>query len=235
MIKIEKITDIGLMNYYLKKFNILSLFDVDITPYLEIHKFKKGESISITDEPVEYFYFQVEGKSKVFKLLKNGKSLLMKFFNPLEIIGEIELIQNINANSNITAISECTMIAVEMNKLKELTENDLTFLKFLNKHLVIKLKEFSLSSSINLLYPLENRLASYILATSCKDSANKKFVEGINTNKLTEMADLLGTSYRHLNRTLKGLQDKGLVKKERSSIVILNKEELEKLAADLYE
>ncbi|BEP28923.1 transcriptional regulator YeiL [Helicovermis profundi] len=223
------------MSFYLKKYEIKSLFDTDISSFLEIHKFKKGESISVTDEPVEFFYFQVEGKSKVFKLLKNGKSLLMKFFNPLEIIGEIELIQNITANSNITATSECVMIGIEMKKLKELTENDITFLKFLNKHLVVKLKEFSLSSSINLLYPLENRLASYILATSSRDDSNKKFVDGINTNKLTEMADLLGTSYRHLNRTLKGLQDKGLVKKEKSSIIIINKDELENLAADLYE
>lgn len=235
MIKIERLNDQNLLNFYLKKYEILDLFDFDITPHLEIHKFKKGDPITITDEPIEYFYFLVDGKAKIYKLLKNGKSLLMKFFNPMEIIGEIELIQEINAYSNIDAISDCIMIAIEMDTLRKLSNEDIKFAKFLNKYLVNKLKEFSLASSINQLYPLENRLASYILATSSKDELTSKFIEGISTNKLTEMADLLGTSYRHLNRTLKNLQDSGLIKKKRTAIIIEDKEGLEELAGDLYQ
>lgn len=234
MIKIERIHDPNLLNFYMKKYEISSLFDNDLTPYFDIHKFKKGEEITKTDEPIEFFYFLVDGKAKIYKLLKNGKSLLMKFFNPLEVIGEIELIEGINANSNIDAISDCTMIAIEMDTLRRLASEDIKFLKFLNKHLVIKLKEFSLSSSINQLYPLESRLASYILTTS-SDGPTNKFIEGISTNKLTEMADLLGTSYRHLNRTLKNLQDSGLIKKKRTSIIIEDKDALEELAGDLYQ
>lgn len=234
MIKIERINDPNLLNYYMKKYEIADLFDNDLTPYFDIHKFKKGESITKTDESIEFFYFLVDGKAKIYKLLKNGKSLLMKFFTPLEVIGEIELIEEINANSNIDAISDCILIAIEMDTLRRFASDDIKFLKFLNKHLVIKLKEFSLSSSINQLYPLESRLASYILTTS-SDGPTSKFIEGISTNKLTEMADLLGTSYRHLNRTLKNLQDSGLIQKKRTAIIIENKEALEELAGDLYQ
>lgn len=234
MIKIERINDPNLLSYYMKKYEISSLFDNDLTPYFDVHKFKKGESITKTDEPIEFFYFLVDGKAKIYKLLKNGKSLLMKFFTPLEVIGEIELIEEINANSNIDAISDCILIAIEMDTLRRFASEDIKFLKFLNKHLVIKLKEFSLSSSINQLYPLESRLASYILTTS-SDGPTSKFIEGISTNKLTEMADLLGTSYRHLNRTLKNLQDSGLIQKKRTAIIIENKEALEELAGDLYQ
>ncbi|MGB3366480.1 MAG: cyclic nucleotide-binding domain-containing protein [Acidaminobacteraceae bacterium] len=234
MIKIERINDPNLLSHYMKKYEISSLFDNDLTPYFDIHKFKKGESITKTDEPIEFFYFLVDGKAKIYKLLKNGKSLLMKFFTPLEVIGEIELIEEINANSNIDAISDCILIAIEMDTLRRFASDDIKFLKFLNKHLVVKLKEFSLSSSINQLYPLESRLASYILTTS-SDGPASKFIEGISTNKLTEMADLLGTSYRHLNRTLKNLQDSGLIQKKRTAIIITDKDTLEELAGDLYQ
>lgn len=234
MIKIERINDPNLLNYYMKKYEIANLFDNDLTPYFDIHKFKKGEAITKTDEPMEFFYFLVDGKAKIYKLLKNGKSLLMKFFTPLEVIGEIELIEGINANSNIDAINDCILIGIEMETLRRFASEDIKFLQFLNKYLVVKLKEFSLSSSINQLYPLESRLASYILTTS-SDGPSNKFVEGISTNKLTEMADLLGTSYRHLNRTLKNLQDSGLIQKKRTDIIIQDREALEKLAGDLYQ
>ena len=141
------------MDFYLEKHGILDLFSTDIRPYLELHKFKRGEPITITGEPIKYFYFQVDGRSKIYKILMNGKSLLMKFFTPLEVIGEIEMIENIGANSNIDAVTDCLMLAVEMPKMKEITNSDLAFLRFLNKHLVAKLMGFSVNSTINQLYP----------------------------------------------------------------------------------
>ena len=49
------------------------------------------------------------------------------------------------------------------------------------------------------------------------------------------MADLLGTSYRHLIRTINKLCDEKIIRKEKNSIVILNINALEELAGDLYE
>jgi hypothetical protein len=97
-----------------------------------------------------------------------------------------------------------------------------------------KLIRLSKYSSINLLYPLENRLASYILAdTSNTVNAGKKTItfEG----NLSEVAELLGTSYRHLLRTLNNLCTQGLIRKNLLAYEILDLEKLRKLAGDLYE
>ena len=51
---------------------------------------------------------------------------------------------------------------------------------------------------------------------------------------LTEIAELLGTSYRHLLRTLNNLRDKGAIIKSNSGYIIENKNILSMLAADLY-
>lgn len=86
----------------------------------------------------------------------------------------------------------------------------------------------SRNGSINLLYPLENRLASYIMATM----GNENRIEFDET--LTEIAELLGTSYRHLLRTINNLVSKGILRKDKAGYEVIDEEMLSSLAIDLY-
>ncbi|WP_109606267.1 helix-turn-helix domain-containing protein [Oceanotoga teriensis] len=51
---------------------------------------------------------------------------------------------------------------------------------------------------------------------------------------MTELADLLGTSYRHLNRVIKKLSEIGVIKREDNFIKIIDRVYLEGLAGDIY-
>ena len=51
---------------------------------------------------------------------------------------------------------------------------------------------------------------------------------------LTTFAELLGTSYRHLLRTLNKLVDQGLLQKIKGGYRIIDEETLRRLAADIY-
>jgi len=86
----------------------------------------------------------------------------------------------------------------------------------------------SRNGTINLLYPLENRLASYIMATRGAGS-RVQFDE-----TLTEIAELLGASYRHLLRTINNLINKGILKKDNYRYEIIDEKMLGNLAIDLY-
>ncbi|MPM79649.1 hypothetical protein SDC9_126688 [bioreactor metagenome] len=88
-----------------------------------------------------------------------------------------------------------------------------------------------MNSSINLLYPLENRLASYINESLvCGDNLYIDFDENLNN-----IAELLGSSYRHLLRTFNTLCKKGVLKREDGKYKIINKVLLKDLAGDLYQ
>ncbi|MGV8983001.1 cyclic nucleotide-binding domain-containing protein [Clostridium sp.] len=223
------------LDNYVEKYNIESFFGIDMKKYMELHLFEKGSHIVKTDEPINYFYFFVEGKVKVYTILKNGKSLLFRLYKPLNIIGDVEFIDCDTANSNIEAINDCLCIGISMKNLRKYAINDPTFLKYMCTSLGKKFISSSIASSINILYPLENRLSSYLLAIAPENSKRSNLDGGIITDKFTEMADLLGTSYRHLIRTINKLCEENIIRKEKNSIVILNKNALEKLAGDLYE
>lgn len=229
-----KINDSVKLEYYINKFSINDIFTNDMKDYMELFLFSKNEHICKDKEKLNYLYFLVDGKAKVYILQKNGKSLLIQFINPLEVIGDIEVIDISFANSNIQAIKDTLCIGVAMDNIRKVFLNDTKFLRFVCKSLGQKLNDCSKASSINLLYPLENRLAGYLLAIT-PPNGELSALDEITTHKLTEIADLLGTSYRHLVRVLNKLCTNKIIKKEKVAIIILNRPLLEELAGDLYE
>lgn len=231
----KRIYDPSKLNNYIDKYKIDSFFGVDMKKYMELHLFDSGSHLVKTNDKIDYFYFLVEGKVKVYTVLKNGKSLLFRLYKPLIIIGDVEFIDCDTANSNIEAIVECLCIGISMHNIRKYAVNDPTFLKCMCMSLGKKFIKSSITSSINILYPLENRLASYLLAIAPENNQNYNKDGGIITNKFTEMADLLGTSYRHLIRTINNLCLQKIIEKEKNSIVILDVHALEELAGDLYE
>ena len=231
----KRIYDQIQLDNYVKTFNIENFFGVDMKKYMELHIFDKGSHLVKNNEPIDYLYFFVEGKVKVYTILKNGKSLLFRLYKPLVIIGDVEFIDYYTANSNIEAINECLCIGISMSNIRNYAVNDPTFLKCMCTSLGKKFISSSIASSINILYPLENRLASYLLAITPENSQHSNLDGGIITDNFSEMADLLGTSYRHLIRTINKLCNENIIRKEKKSITILDIDALERMAGDLYE
>lgn len=228
-----RIFDEEKLNYYVSKYNIDDIFTENMRAYMELMLFNKNEYICKLDEELKYFYFFVHGKAKVYTSLSNGKSLLLGFYIPFKIIGDVEFMKHKCAISNMQVIEESYCIAIPMEIIRSGTLEDCKFLRFVCAELGEKLNSLSNYSSINLLYPLENRLASYILvSTSCMENGGKGNV--VFQGNLTEISELLGTSYRHLLRVLNKLCNLGAIRKNEGNYEIINIELLEKMSGDLY-
>jgi CRP-like cAMP-binding protein len=230
----RKVTDNEKLEYYISKYNINEIFSRDMKQYMELVLFNKNEYICKTDERLEYLFFFVEGRAKVYSTLSNGKSLLLCFYKPFKVLGEAEFIHYETANSNVQIIEDTYCIRISFENIRNLALNDSRFLRYVCDSLSEKLIRLSKYSSINLLYPLENRLASYMLAYICNTVSEGRNLIVFEGN-LSEVAELLGTSYRHLLRTLNNLCEQKLIKKNTQVYEILNLEKLKKLAGDLYE
>ncbi|WP_257988604.1 MULTISPECIES: Crp/Fnr family transcriptional regulator [Bacillus] len=127
------------------------------------------------------------------------------------------------------------MIRISFVKLHEFAENEPKFSNFIIKNLSHKLYTLSNTTSLNLLYPVENKFASYLVSTMV-DENNYAHIEELKTAKLTEIAELLGTSYRHLNRVINQLVAKGIIERKRGAILIIDVNQLMILSkGNLYE
>lgn len=227
----KKINNLKEMDKYILKYEISNIFTDDMKPYMELFFFRKSEHIFRESEEIKYLFFFVKGKAKVYITLSNGKSLLLCFYQGFKVLGDLEIINLQNASTNVQVIEDTICIGISLENVRTYLLNDAKFLRFICNSLGEKLNRCSRNSSINLLYSLENRLASYIIATS--EKINNTGQLEFNGN-LTEIAELLGTSYRHLLRTLNTFCLKGAIRKKNRSFEVIDERILKKLAADLY-
>lgn len=202
-----------------------------IFPQLEKHpfilqSFEAGEVM--LDEGVEMtsLLYLVEGTMKVTASVGNGKSLLLRFNHPFAVIGDIEFIRHVPVQSQITAVTDCLCIALSFEYLRRFEMNNAAFLKSLLQHVTYKLQTNTTASRVNLLSSVDQRFASYLLSVT--DSED--FAYEMQYASISEIADLLGTTHRHLNRVIKQLVEQHVIEKNRRFIHILNKEALEELA-----
>lgn len=224
-----KINDSNLIHSLITKHQINQYFSSDMTNFVNLYFWKKGDFICHEGDTVNHLFFFAKGRAKIYITLKNGKSLLLCFYEPLKIIGDIEIMTNHTATASVQVIEDTYCLGIRKDVVEKKLLDDPHFLKFLAKSLSLELERSSKNSSINLLYPVENRLASYILATSVNQNGTLLFREN-----LTQLAELLGTSYRHLMRSINLLCQKEIIKRNQKTLEIVKLGELKILAADLY-
>ncbi|MGZ4107499.1 MAG: Crp/Fnr family transcriptional regulator, partial [Tumebacillaceae bacterium] len=183
----------------------------------------------------EHLYVLVKGKVKIYTTSAEGKTLILSFKTPLEVIGDIEYVRGINIMNTVEAISPVTMIGVHHRWLNEYGRDYPPFLHFLLDIITNKFYVKSDFMSFNLMYPVDVRLASYLLSVT-SDETDALFTGEINTSSLVDAANLISTSYRHLNRVIKQFCTAGLIERNKGFILIKDREGLRALAGhSIYE
>lgn len=231
----KRINNSDMLISYVEKYNLNSIFEKNMLQYMELLSFSKGELVCSKSSEMNYMYFLVSGKLKVYTLHDNGKSVLLRFNKPLNILGDLEFLTGYKIQCNVESVNESIIIAIKTSNLLKYAYDDSEFLRFVIKNLSQKLYAVSNSASINLLYPLESRFASYLLSISF-DEDNSTNISEIKTSKLTELATLLGTSYRHLCRVVNEFVSKDIIEKKGTTIIIKNINKLKELSGgNMYE
>lgn len=224
----KKISDINLLNHYIKKHNIERIFDDEILKYAQLHFYEKEEYILESEETLEYYYLLVDGKIRIFYPFENGKSMLLKFYKDFNTVGDLELLKNMPILCNIDAIEDTYLIAIPSAILREKYFNNIKLLHHLIDSLSEKLCGTINNSSYNFVYPLINRLATYLVA----HLTEKNYI--ILNSSYLEIAQFLGTTYRHLNRTFKEMESKSIIKYDDEKIYVLDIELLRELSKNTY-
>lgn len=222
------ICDDKLLKHFIEKYNLVDIVGNKLLLYSKLFYYEKGEKILHAGDTLNYLYFFVSGKIKISSIEENGKSILLRFYDNFNSLGEVELIQNIPISSSVESVENTYLIALPIKKIRRELNNNNNLLLFIAHTLSSKLNSISNNSSYNLLYPLINRLASYLY-----EHANKNDTIIINST-FQNISEFLGTTYRHLHRTLKELELKGIIKHESKQITIIDKDKLKELSKNIY-
>ncbi|MGG3284113.1 Crp/Fnr family transcriptional regulator [Paenibacillus solani] len=217
------------IQHYISKFNLNQLFSEPESLPIYLNVYEQGEVVLREGDELTGVYFQVEGQTKVSSSVGTGKSLLLRFCHPLSVFGDVELFQKVVIQSQVEAIQPSSFLFINKQTVETKLVHDHRFLLELIKHLSYKLQTCTTASRINLLASVEERLASYLLTTRLQNEFGKE----IQTSHISEIASLIGTTPRHLNRVIQSLTDMKVLKKEKKCLTVLDWERLDELSNEL--
>ncbi|WP_068621316.1 transcriptional regulator YeiL [Paenibacillus tuaregi] len=189
----------------MEKNSISHLFSIPVEEWVEVHEYQRDEWIIREGTRPNFLFYVIEGKAKIYVTHQNGKVSLINFINAHDYIGEMELLNEVYYTKGIQALTKTLCFALPTHRCRALLMEDTKFLRELTKFLSIKATFMATKYSQSLAFPLENRLADFILQTTD---------EGIYKEKHVTVCDYLGVSYRHLLHVLTQFCDKGYLQKE---------------------
>ncbi len=218
---------------FLEQYRMTDIFSEELIDQMVLTTFERGESIANLNEPLANFFLLVTGKLKIYSLQENGKKVLIRFYRPMSVIGDLEYVSDYPVKAVVEALETSTLIAIPMDTLRAHTRECPKFLRFVIANLSQKLFTWSNMAGLNLVYPLENRVASYLVSIS--ELSDQDRLDEIRVTSLEEMADLLCSSYRHLHRILEAFEKEQIISRNRSKIRILDFEKLKSLSVGIFE
>jgi CRP/FNR family transcriptional regulator, putaive post-exponential-phase nitrogen-starvation regulator len=213
---------------YVRRYALDSLLSADLLKELRPQRRGAGEMIIGAGDPVRDLLFFVEGRVKIYNTLDNGQRVLAAIYRPFDVLGEVELFAFKRYTLSVEAITPTVCLALPVASLRKSAERNYRLLMYLCGRLGAKLKDRVIAESINVRYPVENRLASYLLASTDGEG----WILG--TDDLGELADYLGASYRQLGRVVRRFRMEGILDRTRGRIRVIDRTRLKPLAGDLY-
>ncbi|WP_238649648.1 Crp/Fnr family transcriptional regulator [Paenibacillus piscarius] len=214
---------------------LTAMFSPGAIAQMELRRYGGGEAVCSVGDRLEHMFFLVQGKLKIHTLQPNGKSMLVRFARPMSVIGDVELMRQYPVKNEVVSVGNSLLLVAGRKLLLREMESNTALLRFLVGELSHKMYTLGQTSAMNVLYPVENRFASYLMSLF-SDHTGTQRIEEIRTSSLTETADLLGTSYRHLNRVVRRLIDTGIIERREGRLIVLDEARLAELAnGNLYD
>ncbi|MFJ8219766.1 Crp/Fnr family transcriptional regulator [Bacillus cereus] len=204
-------------------------FTKDLISFLSVSTFQPNEFILKAGDKIDGLYFLLSGRYMVSNLEVTGKELLLRYCQQPAIMGDIEIFADCLVESNCIAVEPCEVLFVPLEVYEAHLKFDSKFNQLLLKELAYKLRTCTISSRVNALSPVNVRLAAYLCTVESPSLLNQY----IKTNSLDDVASLIGTTKRHLNRILKDWKENGIIKREENRIQILNMDKIKKISENV--
>ena len=189
---------------------------------MQARSVEKHEIIWLEEEPAKMIYFVGAGLIKLFKTSPAGKEQILRLVQPSEAFGHAGALNGGSNPESAQAIIPSVIYGLASADLKallgenqQLAQNTIKVLATEMHHYMSLVEDLSLRC-------VSGRLAKMLLADDDKGDGD---VSPVLTR--ADMAAMAGTVREVIGKTLKALEDKGIIRYNRHKIVIRNREALQ--------
>lgn len=184
---------------------------------------ERGEIILSEGESSEAWYFVASGAVKAFKTSTEGKEQILQVMRPGESFNDVPALDSGPNLASAMAMGPVTLYGINRSHIEPILRDHPQIALNVNKILASKLRHLASIIEDLSFKPVIGRVAK-ILLEQAKDTT-------WTGPRLTqqEMAAMAGTVREVVGRSLKTLEDEGVIKLERNRLVINDTEALKDL------
>ncbi len=203
------------------------IFDNEITSvifkYGKKKTFIKDSNIYKINSSVTHCYFLLSGTVKIYIDHKNGRRSILDLVGSNDWLGELSLFCNESDIKENKVLQDVECFEFDIAELRELCEENAKVSFYFASYIAEKLlaRSYRMSESLN--YPLEIRLASFILQHQQK---------GVYNIPHTDVSEYMNVSYRHVLYVIKKLCEQTILTKEKGKGYIISDMEMLKQLQD---
>lgn len=202
-------------------FGLRQHLNADLLRGLRLYTFPAQAVVYAQAADPVMLYLLVQGRIEVHINQPSGRQAVLAVMEPLSLVGDVELFSRQPILSTVTALEPCRFLGIDRAAALRWGGDDPRFLRLIIANLTAKLQGSSSIQSERGL-PLTARLAAHLLRQAASDT--------LSYSSKTQLAALLGSTPRHLNRVLRLLENAGLLRATAGRIQVLDRARLERLS-----
>lgn len=188
--------------------------------------YPKGSVILFEDDPGDALYVVTSGQVKVVLIGEDGREVILSVLSEGSFFGEMALLDDEPRSAHVIAMSDSVVLALRRddfrNRLRASPEVGIALLRELSRRL--RRADEQIGSLV--LLDVNGRVAELMLRLADEEGSERI------TRKLTHatIAQMIGSSRETVSRTMRELQDRGLLKVTRQDITVTDRPGLQALA-----
>lgn len=188
--------------------------------------FTRGEMVFNEGEPADTLFFLVTGIVKIFKTSAQGKEQIITLARPHEVLNDVSVFDGGPNPCGAEAMGDVTVYGIKRDRLDELlkqhpvvTGGIIRVLSERNRQLLSLVEDLSFRHVIG-------RVAKILLEHAPNgDNPGQRLTQ-------QEMAAMAGTAREVVARSLKVLEDRGVIRLDRHRIVIPDRKALQDMVGE---
>ncbi|MCH9740881.1 MAG: Crp/Fnr family transcriptional regulator [Epsilonproteobacteria bacterium] len=206
--------------------NIPSTLEQDIEQHGKVMDFYKGEMIFTPDELLEQFFVVFKGRIKVSQIeFESGKEQTLKILTTGDMYDVVSLLDGELHDNILTALDDTTQVMLfPMKVVRSWVYSNSSFNKLLFPYIAKQMRELEELAVDLSFYNTSQRLLKLIVKNIDPEHPSK--LKLIHDLPHEEIASLIGTVRKVLNRHIQELKKAGIIEVERKNIRLKNSQQI---------
>ena len=204
-----------------------------IAQVARVREFAKGDMIFEQDSPSDAVYAIASGRVKIFKMMPNGKDLILEVFGPGDPLGAVAVYMDRPFPASASAIEDTVCVVIPRREFFRALETQPSLVRGLLLGLTLRLVELTNRLAELTGGRIESRFARLFLKLGTEMGRSERSGTFIPLGlSRQELADMTGTTIETCIRIMSRWNKDAVVRTDKDGFVILDRGELERIAAD---